>query len=122
MATMKNQFKCTQSSMRYIFKTGKTAAFSNFCYYTDVKSEIDELNAEIAEGHPVFFVDKDHVQVDMDTLDPLADIKKQMKEEARAEILRDMGVTNSGLDMAAKLAGIASTKQIGKAAADSSSK
>lgn len=121
---IKNKYKCTQHSCRYIFKDGKNAAFSDFTYYTDVPTEIEELNYEINVGrNPFFYVIPNELTVDMNTLDPLAEIKRQLKAEAqaeaRSELLRDLGVTNNGDDLRSRLQGMSNTITVGQGAAAS---
>lgn len=47
-------FRSNVSSVRYVFKNGKTAAFLSGVYTTNIAHEIEELDAEIASGHPNF--------------------------------------------------------------------
>lgn len=120
---IKHVFKCSQQSNRYIFKDGKNAAFFDYTYYTDIQSEIDELTEEIEKHRNPFFYFPEEKTVDMNTLDPLAEVKRQLKAEAMAEakqeLLRDLGVTNNGDDMKSRLQGLASSLQINKGAANS---
>lgn len=120
-ATEKNLFKSQFTSHRYIFKDGKTAAFIDSKYLTDVESEIEELNHEIKLGHPTIYVDPDQVTIDPKDLDPLNAIRKSLREEIMQELVSDKGITNDGADMAAKLKGISTSVNTVAAAASSNS-
>ena len=122
---IKHVFKATHQSLRYIFKDGKNAAFFDFTYYTDVEYEIKELTEEIVQFKNPFFYLPEVRTVDMNTLDPLAELKRQLKAEAmadaRSELLRDLGVTNGGADMKSRLQGLSNTLRVGQGAANSNS-
>lgn len=78
---MKRMYKSVLPSVTFFFKTGKAAHFIKHCYYTDIPSEIEELDAEVGAGeksqHPDIFIDREHKSVDMNMLDPIEKIKKQ---------------------------------------------
>ena len=54
-------FRSNVQSVKYVFKNGKVAAFMQGKYTTDIKYEIDELDEEIAAGHPNFSANKEEV-------------------------------------------------------------
>jgi len=106
---IKRVFHCAMPSCNYLFKNGKPAIFINHEYLTDIQSEIDELEAEIAYGHPHISIDAAKKEVDDTKLDPLSAVKAQaIKEylaaEAAKDTTKDMGssipeklnVSNSG--------------------------
>jgi hypothetical protein len=87
---MKRVFFCSIPSCNYLFKNGKPAIFINGEYYTDIASEIAELEAEISYGHPHISINADKREVDDTKLDPLAAIKAQaIKEYLAAEAIKD---------------------------------
>jgi len=120
---VKHAFKCTNINSQYLFKNGKAAPFIGGWYYTDVQSEIDELSAEIASGHPFFSIDENRKTVTAEEMDPLDSIKKKAVAEylaAQAAAInksRNMGQTEGG-----SLKGIANSNTIneGMAGSDSS--
>lgn len=91
---IKQVFKSTISSCKYIFKSGKEASFINSEYYTDDDVEISELTKEINLKHPHIFRDENKLTVDTDNLDPLAYIKKKAIEEYLAQG-SNTGIANS---------------------------
>ena len=97
--TVKAVFKSSLPNIQYLFKNGKSAAFIGGTYYTDVESEIKELNAEVDNRHPIIFIDPAQTQIDSNDLDPMAVLKKKFFAEFEAQRAaavdksRDMGST-----------------------------
>lgn len=100
-------------SVKYIFKNGKTANFVAGQYLTAIKSEIEELQFEIENGHPHISVDNKELTVDSLHADPLEKIKKQAIEEYLA---RQAAAVNPENDMGTSVAtstGIMASRAIG---------
>lgn len=83
-------FKSTIASCNYIFSNGNRAVFRQGMYMTSNAAEIAALNAEIAAGHPTFFVDPNEVTVSPDRADPIASLRARIAAEERARILAEM--------------------------------
>lgn len=112
-------YKATLPSINYIFKNGKPAIFVRGRFSTDVPAEIEELDDEIAKGHPHLYVDKDEPVAEVPvTGNLLAGLRAQLEAEIRAEmqaansLSNDMGTTEavklipaSTVDVAAAAAG-----------------
>jgi hypothetical protein len=108
-------FNSNLPSVRYIFKSGDAAIFVNGVYTTNDPEKIAELTAECKRGHPNLFVDAKRVTVSMDELNPMAVLRKKIREELLAEqaAARDMGNSiakaGTGQVNTAGLAGIAAS-------------
>ena len=115
-----HQFKCNIPSSRFVFKSGKVAHFNCGIYNTESQKEIDELNAEVAEGHP-------HItaagEITAEQLDPMSALRAKIIEEYKASAERannpnnDMGSTST--DSNQKMQAAASTKSIAPVTAGS---
>lgn len=125
MATL-HVFKSTLPYVNYVFTDGKVAHFMGGTYLTSSQKEIDELNKEIADGHPVISVDSAQITVESDMLDPVKALKTKLREEILAELAietakaqdpnRDLGTSDqarvkpsSTRDVAALVGGEVST-------------
>jgi len=97
-------FRSNIASMRYIFKNGKTAAFltdngSTSKYVTNIRHEIEELDEEIALGHPNIHVREEVVEPVIEPLEALkarhfAEFKKIY--EAASLKTNDAGYSEQG--------------------------
>lgn len=117
-----NLFKSRASVMGYVFKNGKSIHFVDHNYTTTAQSEIDELNEEVANGHPDIYVDKDMVTVDTTMLSPMAVLRAKIREEERAAILKAMSAQNAmGSTAPGRLEGIATSASIVGLQVDSTS-
>lgn len=88
-----NQYFSTFPSCQYVFKSGKVAAFIGGIYRTNIKSEIEELDSEIAEGHPNLYVTEEKT-VDTTKLDPLANLKEKIIADYIAAQAKAVDPTN----------------------------
>lgn len=94
---IKKVYHCRLNSCNFVFSDGHSAPFVQHMYYTDNVKEIEELDAEVAVGHPHIYINENFTQVDTDKLDPFADIKKKAIEEyiaaqkAAASLSNDRG-------------------------------
>jgi len=122
---VKNLYKSRLYSCKYAFRAGSCANFVNFEYMTDIKSEIEELDNEIALGHPTLYTDPARKTVDTSKLDPLADIRAKAVADYIAgqknatDPTNDMGTSAPGkLNVAtsANVAGAAAGSTSGQAA------
>ncbi len=121
---LKNIYFNTLQNCRYTFKNGKDANFLNGQYVTDIRSEIDELDAEVEFGHPHIYVDANKRQIDVQFRDPVEAIKRQAIAEFLAQQkeatnkANDMGTTSQAGRV---IEGIANSNTVGEAASESSS-
>jgi hypothetical protein len=117
---IKRVFKTTLGSSRYVFTSGKEAAFVGGEYLTDIASEIETLEQEIAAGHPHIYVDSAKATVDTDNMDPL----EQIRQKAIADyIASQAAATNPANDLGTSEAGAlnpSSSATLQAMAADSS--
>lgn len=88
-------FKSRTSSCSYIFSKGKRAVFQMGCYITSDPAEIAELDKEVAEGHPTFYVDKNELFVSEDRTDPIAALRKRIAAEERAKLVAEMAAATN---------------------------
>lgn len=95
-----NVFKNTLGNASFVTSKGKVLHFLNGEHITDVAVDIEELQAEVAAGHPHIYIDKERETVDGNAKSAM----DMLKETLRAELLREME--------AAKLA--ASTNNFGE--------
>ena len=121
--SLKSVYKSSLPNIQYLFKNGKSAAFIGGAYYTDVESEIKELDEEVKNRHPIIYVDPAQAQIDSADLDPMSVLKKKFFAEFAAQQAaaiqkdRDMGTTvQTGI-----LQGIANSTTIADAMSGSDS-
>jgi hypothetical protein len=76
-----HKFCSTLVSSKYAFRSGKVANFVDGKYLTAIKSEIEELTAEIESDNPYLYVDKNELTVSSDKADPLETYRKKVIEE-----------------------------------------
>lgn len=87
-------------SMGYVFKAGKRASFINGKYITDIQYEIDELDAEIAMGHPMIYIKADEPPVEL--IEPMEALRakfvKEYVEQQAKNTLKsnDVGTSTQG--------------------------
>jgi hypothetical protein len=89
-------FKTNSKSIKYIFKNGHVANFIKGRYTTSDPEKIEQLEYEVASGHPEIHIDLNEREIDPRMEDP--------KLRMRAEILKDlmeanMAATNPERDM-----------------------
>jgi hypothetical protein len=89
-------------------------------YATSNKDEVEELTRECGDHTSNYYIQEGETEIDSAALDPLAGIKAKIREEERAALIaatqsdRDFGNTSQG-----KLCGIANSKTISGAVAQS---
>lgn len=100
-------FKATVPSMRFVFKDGVSGIFVNGKFMTDVDSQIAELMDEVKikgfgkSFHSTIYVDPTEEELDSEAPTPYEVLKKEMYDQAMADIKRsmnpaqNMGSTNS---------------------------
>jgi hypothetical protein len=108
-------FKSHIPSVNYIFKNGKPAIFVSGKFATGIQSEIDELEAEIAAGHPHIYVDAAEKEIDSEKVDPMIGLREKIIAEylekqaaAAGDPTRDMGTSAAGPIIPSSSADIAS--------------
>lgn len=89
--TTQTLFKARIPAINYVFKNGKPAIFIRGRFSTDVQSEIDELNAEIALNHPHIYIDDTETSVESDG----SDLVSGLRERLRAELIAEMAIAGS---------------------------
>ena len=89
--TIKRVFKSRVPFCKYIFKGGKEAPFIAGRYLTDIKSEIEELEAEVEAKHPTIYIDSAEKEVNTAKLDPIEEIKRR----AIAEFIASQAAANN---------------------------
>ncbi len=117
---MKHAFYNSLGNCSYVFKNGKAAPFFSGMYATDIQEEIDELNAEIAAGHPYLFINKDALTVE--TVDPIEALKKKHIAEylATQAAAMDKSVETAS-DKEFKMTSISNSDSVGAAMSGSTS-
>lgn len=78
-------FKSNIPSSQYIFKSGKYAHFVDGKYFTDIESEIAELEAEIAGRHPHIYKDNGELTIVAEDRDPMVALRKKIIAEHEAQ-------------------------------------
>jgi hypothetical protein len=108
-----------------MFKNGKAAPFVDGKYATDIESEIEELDEEVAAGHPTFYIDDKEKELDTNVSDPMEAIRAKviaeyLANQARAEDpTNDRGSTGATSEVATK--GVLTTAGIKVGAINSNS-
>ena len=111
-----HQYFSTRPILNIITTLGKKIRFVAGVYITDNEHEIEFLDKEIKQGHPMIYVKKGDEVVGAEALDPMAAIKAKIIAEheaakaAQADPKRDMGNTSTpkgaGLQTTAGIANI----------------
>lgn len=93
-------FKSRIPSCSYAFKKGKLAQFRRGEYVTSDQNEVKELMEEIELNHPTIYVDEKEFKVSPDRFDPIAALRKKIRDEIIAEEIAKMqAATNPERDM-----------------------
>jgi hypothetical protein len=116
-----NRFMSRIPSSKYIFKNGKEGAFIGGILDTDIESEIEELNAEVAGKHPHIYIDPAQATVDSEKVDPIEEIKRKAIEEYIASVKVASDPANDRGETKQEPVIPSSTADVNAAAADSSS-
>lgn len=87
-------YKATLPSINYIFKNGKPAIFVRGRFATDVQAEYEELDAEIAAGHPHIYIDADEPIAEANTADLISGLRAQLEAKIRAEMAAASDINN----------------------------
>ena len=80
--------------LNYVFKKGKMAVFKHHRYATDIPAEIEELEAEIAGGHPQIYIKEDQKFLTAEMEDPMKALKAKFIAEYIAEQAKFTDPTN----------------------------
>ena len=89
-------FTCTMPSSQYVTRAGKYIQFPDGIFTTDDANDIAELEYEISRGHPHIKFDPANKYVDSSFSPTKLAERARLKEEVKAELLRDMGFTAQG--------------------------
>ncbi|MGL5074756.1 MAG: hypothetical protein ACRDBG_02795 [Waterburya sp.] len=112
-------YKSHQPYCQTVSPKGAQIVFQNHLYATDSKEIIEWLDKEIENAHPYFYIDPDLREVGTDYLDPVAQLKKQLRAEIEAELQasgRDFGTyENTGKEKLTSSADIVAVSQGNKA-------
>lgn len=122
-ANVYHAFQNTLGNCRFTFSKGKDANFLSGEYLTNNQAEIDELNAEVAAGHPHIYIKTDRVTVDTTYVDPLEAIKARAVEEYKASLAASLDKSNDrgNSEFSGKLEGIANSTTVAEGMSDSTS-
>jgi hypothetical protein len=105
MSTAKTKTKalffCSIPYSNYVFPNGKYAYFIDGKFVTDIVSEIEHLENEIANGHPCIFVKEAERTVEV-FADPIVALRAKIEKEIRAEMA---AATNPENDMGKSVQG-----------------
>ena len=85
VVNLAKKFKSRMGAIVYIMKNGKPANFVEGEFVTSVPSEIAELDDEVANGHPIIYIDGGDSAVVV-AEDPMAGLKANMRAQILAEI------------------------------------
>lgn len=83
--TGKRLYWGTMPFMNYIFAKGKVAVFRHHRYATNVPAEIDELDKEVANGHPHIYVKKEMMFLTEEMEDPMKALRAKFFAEFQAQ-------------------------------------
>jgi hypothetical protein len=114
-------FKGKMPSFKYIFLNGKEASFINHEFTTDIQSEIDELNAEIASRHPHIYVQEGEETKSSTMVDPLETVRtKAVADYIAAQEVANNKTNDRGTTSLEKLK-VATSASVVEGSADSTS-
>lgn len=106
---------------QFIFKDGKVANFLGGRYLTNTPKEVEELDAEVALGHPHIYVKSEELTIDTTFVDPMDAIREKVRKEVLAEMAATTSKDNDrgNYDVSDKLQGIGNTNTIAEGASGS---
>lgn len=81
----KRLYWATMPFLNYVFSKGKMAVFKHHRYATDIPAEIEELDKEVAAGHPQIYVKADQPFLSDEMDDPLKALRNKFIAEYLAE-------------------------------------
>ena len=81
----KRLYWATMPFLNYVFKKGKMAVFKHHRYATDIPAEIEELEAEIAGGHPQIYIKEDQKFLTAEMEDPMKALRAKFFAEFQAQ-------------------------------------
>lgn len=90
-----NVYKSTMQAHKLIRQDGKVCHITDGRYVTDDAADIEFIDAEIAAGFQYLRLDK---QMTAEELDPIATLKKTLKEEAKEELLQELQLSGVKLN------------------------
>ena len=90
----KRLYWATMPFLNYVFKKGKMAVFKHHRYATDIPAEIEELEAEIAGGHPQIYIKEDQKFLNAEMEDPMKALRAKFFAEFQAQQAKFVDPTN----------------------------
>ena len=90
----KRLYWATMPFLNYVFKKGKMAVFKHHRYATDIPAEIEELEAEIAGGHPQIYIKEDQKFLTAEMEDPMKALRAKFFAEFQAQQAKFVDPTN----------------------------
>ncbi len=81
----KRLYWATMPFMNFIFPKGKVAVFRHHRYATDIQSEIEELDKEVANGHPHIYVKQEMMYLTEEMEDPMKALRSKIIAEFLAQ-------------------------------------
>ena len=95
-----NVYHNSLGGVSYIFKDGSSAFFKDGTYTTGIKSEIEELDHEVARRHPHIYTVPDALTIDTNAVDPIEQEVQKRVNSVVASLARDMGESTAELNPA----------------------
>lgn len=80
--------------MNYVFAKGKLAVFKHHRYATDVPEEIEELDKEVAAGHPNIRIDPEMRYLTAEMEDPMKALRARFYAEFMKEKMAQINPEN----------------------------
>ncbi len=113
-------FYCKRLSTHYHFLNGTSAAFVDGKYATKKQNEIKELQNEIAQGHPDFYIDPKKLTVTREQLEPDYELRQRIRKEEKEKLMANLDPARNMGNYDAKNAGAGTgtltTANVGEAA------
>ena len=81
----KKLYWATMPFMNFVFPNGKVAVFRHYRFATEVPSEIEVLDREVAGNHPYIYVKQDALYLTEEMEDPMKALRKKIIADYLAE-------------------------------------
>jgi hypothetical protein len=94
----KRVFKSSIASMQMIAKDGTRIVFVRGMFFTDNPNLINYLDTEIRIGNPNIYVDEDEKFYVPEQHDPIARLRKSMRDEILAEIMEQQKIASGNIN------------------------
>lgn len=90
----KKLYWATMPFMNFVFPNGKVAVFRHYRFATEVPSEIEVLDREVAGNHPYIYVKQDALYLTEEMEDPMKALRKKIIADYLAEQAKFVDPTN----------------------------